>query len=168
MNIKVVIVWIFVIILLFGLGLLGYMNQDLLIVPDDNYTPIVDDVKTITCSRQTNEYESTYRFSIKNDVIDKVSIMYKTNIEDINAYTSASIINKTILSEKLTGLRVSMNGGLSDFSLNVDVDLSNYDKIHVEEMSDNYNRLLMVIDSITDIESYKETLSYTGNTYTCE
>lgn len=168
MNIKVVIVWIFVIILLFCLGILGYMNQDLLIIPDDTYIPIVDDVKTITCSSQTDEYESIYRFSVKDDTIERISIMYKTNVEDFAAYTSASVINKTISDEALTGLSAVLDGEVSNFSLTVGVNPRNYAKTRVEEMNDYYSHLFIVIDSITDVENYKKTLSYTGNLYTCE
>ncbi|MCH5166268.1 MAG: hypothetical protein J1F35_00110 [Erysipelotrichales bacterium] len=169
MNIKVVIVWSFAIVLLFGLGLLGYLNQDILLFKDEPYVPIVDEgTSSVTCTNIKDAYESTYRFSLKNDVIDRISIIYKNKEENIDAYTSASNINQAITSEKLNGLSALMSGGTSDFSLTVIVNPSDYNKARVEEMTEDYSRILMVIDSITDLDSYKQAINQDGNTYTCE
>ena len=145
------------------------MNQDLLETPDDTYVPIgAEGTKSVICSRVTDDYESKYNFEIKDDTINRIAIMYKTNVEDIDAYSAASSINQIISYQKLQGLSVTMYGGLTDFSLNVNVNPSDYDKARVEEMSDDFSKILMVIDSITDIELYKKALEFDGNTYTCE
>lgn len=145
------------------------MNQDLLLFTDDTYTPIGSEgTTTLKCVYSVDSYESTYTFTIKDEKIERLSINYKTNVENIEAYTAASNINEAVSYEKLNGLSVTMYGGLSDFSMNVNVIPSDYDKARVESMTEDYNTLHMVIDSITDVELYKKAINQEDIIYACE
>lgn len=171
MNIKVVIVWIFAIILLFGLGIIGYLNQDLLLLKEDTYIPKPIDgasSQTKTCTATLANATSTYNFTIDNDKITTLTMIYKANNEDMDGYASASNINQFINVEKVDGVSAIMSGSTIDFSLTVNVLINNYDKARVEELNADFTKLSMVIDTIDDYETYKQAMANLGATYTCE
>ena len=169
MNIKVVIIWSFAIILLFGLGLIGYFNQDLLLFDNEPSSPLIDnDASNLTCTSENSGYSSTYSFIIKENKIERVSITYKTNVENIDAYTVASNINQTVSVQKINGVSAIMYGGISDFYLTVNVNVNDYDKASIESMSNDFSYLSMVIDSINEYHVYKQAIDQIGITYTCE
>lgn len=170
MNIKVVVVWAIAIIIFAVIGIFGYFNQDLLLLEEDqNYTPIMDNnLEKHTCTAFLDGGQSTYIFEINNKVIEKVSITYKTTVEDIEKYETASNINQVISSEKLNGMNAVMYGGTSDFSLMININPNAYDKARVEAMSSDYEKLSMIIDSINSYSLYQQAISQTGNLYTCE
>lgn len=170
MNIKVVVVWAIAIVLFAGIGIFGYFNQDLLLLEEEpTYIPITDDdSETHTCTATLAGGQSTYLFEIREGIIEKVSITYKANSENLELYESAANINQVISGEKLNGMSTVMYGGVSDFSLMVNVDPNEYDKARVEAMSTDYEKLSMIIDSINTYDLYHQAISQIGNTYTCE
>lgn len=170
MNIKVVVAWAIAIVFFAGVGIFGYFNQDLLLLDEEpTYIPITDDdSESHTCKAVLENGESTYLFQIRDNVIEKVSITYKANAENMELYEAASNINQVISMEKLNGMSTVLYGGISDFSLMVNVDPNEYDKGRVEEMSADYEKLSMIIDSINSYDLYKQAINQFGNTYICE
>lgn len=170
MNIKVVIVWAFAIVLFAGIGIFGYFNQNLLLIDDSKpYVPITDnDSESHTCRAVLPGGESIYLFQIRDNIIEKISITYKANAENLELYEAASNINQVISGEKLNGMSTVIYGGVSDFSLMVNVNPNEYDKARVESMSTDYEKLSMIIDSINDYQLYQQAISQIGNNYTCE
>lgn len=170
MNIKVVVVWAVAIVLFAGIGIFGFFNQDLLLLEEDPiYIPITDnESERHTCTATLDGGQSTYLFEINENKISKVSITYKANAENLELYEAASNINQVISGEKLNGMSTVMYGGISDFSLMVNVDPNEYDKARVEAMSADYEKLSMIIDSINSYDLYQQAISQIGNSYTCE
>ena len=168
MNIRLIIIWSFAIILLAGLGIIGYFNQDLLLIDDEPYIPIVNsETKSLTCTLNKDTETSTYRFEIKDNLIERISLTYKTNIENVDTYTSASNINEAVAYDGINGVSVVMYGGVSDFSLTLNVNVNDYDKAKVESLTEDFTRLSMVIDTINDYDTYKKALAQIGE-YKCE
>lgn len=166
MNIKVVIVWAFAIILLAGIGFFGYINQDLLILEDKEYVPIVaPEATSKTCTLKTETSDSTYRFTIKNEEVSAVWISYATKIADIEGYEMASKIATEITSGQIKGLASpGLQGTSSDFSLSVQFNPKDYDKARVEELTPEFTKLNMIIDTISSYDVYKQAIPY----YICE
>ncbi len=170
MNIKVVVAWAIAIVFFAGIGIFGFFNQDLLLLEEDpTYIPITDDdSEKHTCKTNLAGGESTYLFEIKDNKIEKISITYKANQENLELYEAASNINQVISTEKLNGMSTVMYGGVGDFSLMVNVDPNEYDKGRVEAMSSEYEKLSMIIDSINDYSLYQQAINQMGNSYICE
>ncbi len=170
MNIKVVFFWGLAVLFFAVVGIFGYMNQDLLLVVDDTpYEPEVKEItKNYTCKSVTGMNESTYSFLVVNDKLEKVTMTYKTLIEDVDGYASASSINNTINFGQINGMVSTLTGTGADFQLTVSFDPSNYDKNPVEEMSSDYTKLLMVVDSIDNYDTYVQAISNQEIEYTCE
>ena len=170
MNIKVVVVWAVAIVFFAGIGIFGFFNQDILLLEEEpTYIPIIDnDSEKHSCTATLESGQSTYLFEIKDNVIEKVSITYKANAENMELYESASNINQVISSEKLNGMSTVMYGGIGDFSLMVNVDPNEYDKARVEAMSTDYEKLSIIIASISSYDLYRQAISQIGNNYTCE
>ena len=170
MNIKVVVVWAIAIVLFAGIGIFGYFNQDLLLLEEEpTYIPIMDNAsEKHTCIATLEGGVSTYMFEINDSVIEKVSITYKATAGNLELYEAASNINQVISGEKLNGMSTVMYGGISDFSLMVNVNPNEYDKARVEAMTTDYEKLSMIIDSISSYDLYRQAISQIGNTYTCE
>lgn len=170
MNIKVVIVWAFVVVLFAGLGIFGYVNQDLLLLDNtEEYTPIQNENYVIKrCNTSLVNGNNSYIFSIKDDKIEKVSMNYTTIIEDNDAFASATNINLLATQEKVAGINTIFTGNASNFMLNVEVKLDEYDSTRISTYAEDFAKLSMVISQITDYEAYKELLLQTGNNFTCE
>ncbi len=167
MNIKVIIVWGLAVLIFAGIGLFGYLNQNLLYATDENFTPKNDTEILHTCKSTLEFGESLYRFSVKDEVIDRLAITYKSTTENIELYESASNINRAIM-EGINGVTSAMSGGIADFSLTINVNVTDYDKEKIEEMTNDFTKLLMVIDSISSYDVYNQALAQLNTTYTCE
>ena len=165
MNMKVVLVWGFAILLFASIGIFGLVNQDLLIEEDQNdfYVPNdSNDIKSKTCNATTESGLSAYRFQVdENDDISKVIMTYTAKVENIDVYSSASNINNT----NIFGIETILNGGAADF------DLKNYDKVALETILQDLNKVSMLIDGdLTNYNTYKEMInqSQAGTTYVCD
>lgn len=170
MNMKVVIVWGFAIVLLAGLGLFGYFNQDLLLIDDNEYVPMAaPEATSKICRASSDESDSIYNFTIKDNVISTVVITYKAKSMDLEGYEAASTIAGEIQEKRLNGVTsAGLSGGTSDYSLRIQFNPKEYDKVRVEELTNEFSKLSMVIDSINDYNTYKTAISQIGNNYTCE
>ena len=171
MNMKVVLVWGFAILLFASIGIFGLVNQDLLIEEDQNdfYVPNdSNDIKSKTCNATTESGLSAYRFQVdENGDISKVIMTYTAKVENIDVYSSASNINNT----NIFGIETILNGGAADFVLIVTVDLKNYDKVALETILQDLNKVSMLIDGdLTNYDTYKEMInqSQAGTTYVCD
>lgn len=170
MNIKVVIVWAFVVVIFAGIGIFGYVNQDLLLIQDnDVYVPKTEDnTEAKKCIATLATGQSDYRFTIKDDQIQKVVIGYNASQENIENYEAATNINRIINEQKVQGVTAILYGGVSDFVLSLTVTVNNYDKATIESLREDFNKLSILIDSINDYSSYQTAISNLGNAYTCE
>ena len=171
MNMKVVLVWGFAILLFASIGIFGLVNQDLLIeeYQNDFYVPNdSNDIKSKTCNATTESGLSAYRFQVdENGDISKVIMTYTAKVENIDVYSSASNINNT----NIFGIETILNGGSANFVLIVTVDLKNYDKVALETILQDLNKVSMLIDGdLTNYDTYKEMInqSQAGTTYVCD
>lgn len=169
MNIKVIIVWAFAIVIVGGIGLFGLVNQDLLVEQgDDIYTPVQDVTgKNYYCSKAYENGDSTYTFEVdpNTNQITTITMTYNGKNSNIDAYTSAEVID----SYDINGVQTTLSGTVSSFLFVVTVDLANYDKATVDALSMDFQKVAMIIDSLTDYESYVSAIndSTTGEHYTC-
>ena len=170
MNIKVVIIWGFAIIILAGLGAFGYFNQDLLLLEEEEYIPAPSPSSiSKTCRSTTDNGESIYKFTIKDDLVNVIWISYTTKVSDLEGYEAANSISNEITSKTLNGITsAGLQGGSADYSLKIQFNPKEYDKARVEELTNEFSKLSMVIDSIDDYETYKLALANLGGTYICE
>lgn len=170
MNMKVVIVWAFAVVLLLGIGIFGYFNQDLLLLNEEIPAPTPStQVNNKICKLETENFISNYSFTIKNNIIDNVWITYTTKISDIPGYEIANNIINEINSKKLNGVSSpGLQGGTTDYSIRIQFNPKEYDKVRVEELTNEFSTLKMVIDSISDYDIYKQALSNLDTTYVCE
>lgn len=170
MNIKVVIVWAFAIVIIGGIGLFGALNQDLLVEQgDDVYVPTdVNNTKSHACSNVLTNGTSSYRFNIneETDLIDKVIITYSATTASLDDYTAAS----NILNKEINGVSAVLRGEVSNFVLIVTVNVNELDKAAAETINSDFLRLSMVVDQLTDYETYKAAINNatTGNAYSCD
>lgn len=168
MNMKVVVVWAFAIILFAGLGIFGYFNQDLLVLNDDTpYVPIdLEDSKAHTCTRTMAVGKSDYKFLMdpKTKTIIRVTSIYTATAEDIDAYTAATNISNA----SIPGVSAVITGGISDFGLVVQINVSTVDKNSLEYYADDFAKLSIVIDNTDDYETYKSLINTVDSVYTCD
>lgn len=170
MNMKVVIVWAFAVIVLLGVGLFGYFNQDLLLLKEETYVPTPVSQATIrTCKLTSDAFESVYSFTIKDAVINNVMISYTTKSTDLEGYEAANLIVGEISNKTLNGINSpGMQGSTSDYSIRIQFNPKEYDKVRVEELTSEFSKLKMVIDSINNYDTYKQALSNLDSLYVCE
>lgn len=170
MNMKVVIVWAFAVVVLLGVGLFGYFNQDLLLLKDEEYIPTPVAQSTVkSCKLVSDSFESNYSFTIKEDVISTVMITYTTKVSDLSGYEAANLIVGDISNKLLNGIVYQgFQGGTSDYSIRIQFNPREYDKVCVEELTNEFSSLKMVIDSITNYDTYKQAISNLDPLYVCE
>lgn len=165
MNSKVVVVWVFVIIVCFGMGLFGYFNRDLMVEPtvQEEYIPIVSEVRAMTCR---SDGKPIYQFSIDNETnqIKQVFIRYENSSADIDTYAAASNINNSTID----GVTSVLSGSSTDVTLSITVDLSTFNSISLSSISTDIAKLNLVIEPVFIIEEYQNLLNQTGTVYTCE
>lgn len=160
MNIKVVITWALAIVVFAGLGIFGFVNQDLLLEDNSDhvYVPSGNEGENAKiCSKPIAGGTSSYRFNIDEATgkITKVIMTYTATADDMDAYIAASNINTS----EINGVNVAMSGGVSDFVLMVTVDLAIYDVVTVEALRNDFSKLSMAIDKIDDYEMYKSAIN---------
>lgn len=168
MNIKVIIVWVFAIVILAGIGVFGYVNQDLLVEQDDGiYTPGDIGAQNYYCTKAFENADSSYTFEVNQETnqISRVIMTYNSKVADLDAYTAA----ETIRDAGINGIITNLSGTVSSFMFMVTVDLATYDKATVEFYTNEFQRLSMIIDSVTDYNTYVTALngSQAGTLYTC-
>lgn len=167
MNRNLVIVWILVILAFVGIGIFGYLNQDLLInVDTDTYVPKAGDKEiTKVCKNKTDESLITYTFTLENDKVTKLTITYQAENGNLNGYTSASNINNA----SVEGMSQILSGGVVDYGLNVIVNFDKLDNATLEQYTQDLLVLKMIIDpSIENFEGYKAAINSIHDGYICE
>lgn len=169
MNTRLIIVWIFAVVLLLGIGLFGYVNRDLIAMDEvENYKP--EETKQVnikTCNLILDKGQATYMFQIDNDVIVKYSASYKTSVEDLDKYQITSNINNA-LSTDVNGITPVFSGGISDFSILINVDSMTYDKDKVGLSSEGLKKLNLIISDINNFEIFKSQIDAISLPFTCD
>lgn len=170
MNMKVVIVWAVAVVVLLGVGLFGYFNQDLLLLTDEEFVPTpIAEAEMKSCRLTTDAYDSSYNFTIKDNVINSVIVSYTAKTTDLEGYEAANLIVSEISNKNLNGIIYQgFQGGSADYSVRLQFNPREYDKVRVEELTNEFSHLKMVIDSISDYEVYKQALSNLDQLYVCE
>lgn len=169
MNMKVVVVWGFVVIVFAGLGIFGMLNQDILQSPPDLNTPYVpsgdDQGKSMVCTNIRENGNSSYRFTLDETTnnITSVNISYSANNADIDTYTAATNLNNSVIN----GVSIALSGTSTDFALIITVNVGSMDTVALESVSSDLSKLGIIIDGITDYETYKTALASSG-AYTCD
>lgn len=163
MNIKLIVAWVFAIIVFAIFGIFGYMNQDLLVKDDDKgeFTPIVNnDVTVKNCKSENQKGEVNYKYIIRDNKIEKTTVTFKAKNVSINDYISANNINNF----QTTGLTTSLSNGASDFIISITIDHSipTYDFTSINTDIDNLGI------SLSKIDDYENALISLGSSYTCE
>lgn len=170
MNSKVIIVWSFAIIALALIGAFGYFNQNLLLVKEEEFVPVETTSTRKVCQATTVSGRSVYTFTIDAEQqINNILLSYTSSAEDLTGYEAANLLASEITSQKINGLTSSgLQGGVANFDLKVGFNPREYDKIRVEELTNEFSKLYMVLDSIQDYEIYKQALANLGVSYQCE
>lgn len=173
MNIKVVIIWIFAIIMFLGIGLLGFFNRDLLKQPVLEDEPVVPKTQYITKNcRGSNDYgEITYTFNLNSETnnIEKLFVKYKGVMENVDLYTTALNINNVVNNKRINGVTAQIYGTSSNVELGLNVNLLGYDSQSLSELRESLLSMGMVVDNINDYNNYIITIdSTTGITFICD
>lgn len=174
MNIKVVIVWAFSCFLFLSIGIFGYLNRDLLV--DSPYNPIEDEppiIETISkkcvASNDYGDISYTFRINPENNNIEKLFINYKGVYENVEVYESASRINDRMNKVAVNGVNSQIYGTSRDISLNLNVNLLDYDTRVINEINSDLLNLGMIVDNITDYNSYINRIDNALSlTFTCD
>lgn len=169
MNMKVVVIWGFVVILFAGMGIFGFLNQDVLQNPaslDEPYVPIVDTEGTsMVCTNVRDNGNSSYRFNLDDatNAINTVNISYSISGADIDTYTSATNLNNS----DINGVNITLSGTSTDFVLIITATVGSMDTVTLANYADDLSRLGIIVEGLTDYDTYKQALSSTG-IYTCD
>lgn len=166
MNIKLIIFWVFSIIVFLIIGIFGYMNQDLLKIRDvldEESQPIVDeDIEVHNCKGLLVKGKVNYKYIIKEGKIDKTSVTFEAIRENVKVddYMLATNINN-FANE---GITTSLNNGALDFKLVVTMDhsISSYDFTSIQ------NDLNGLGISLNKFDNYNDAVLFLGDTFTCE
>lgn len=174
MNIKAVIIWSLAIVVFAALGVFGYFNQDLLVSEPDAYVPSSgEDDKTKACSKVVGNGASVYKFEFDETTkeIKKVIMTYTATSLDLEAFTSASNISLATENGAINGVNSTLSGGSADFVLMVQVDVKAYDKVMTDNLVDDFRKVSMVLESITDYQDYIKAINSAiggENNYKCD
>ncbi|MCX4365652.1 MAG: hypothetical protein OSJ70_07760 [Bacilli bacterium] len=169
MNMKVVVIWGFVVLVFAGLGIFGMLNQDILETPPDINAPYVpnDNVqgKSMVCSSTRDNGSSSYRFTLDETTnnIKSVNISYSASNADIDTYTAATNLNNSIVN----GVTFTLSGTSTDFALIITANVGSMDTVALESVSADLSKLGIIIEGVTDYETYKTALASAG-AYTCD
>lgn len=163
MNVKLVIAWVFAIIVFAIFGVFGYMNRDLLVKDDSNtdFTPIVNnEVIVHNCKKETNKGTLNYKYIVRDNKIEKTTVTFTAREVNLSDYISANNINN-LVSE---GVTTSLKNGSADFIISVTIDhnINSYDFTSIQS---DLNNLEMSLSKIDDYENAKINL---GTSFTCE
>ena len=162
MNKKLVVVWIFVIVIFVGLGLFGYLNQDLLVDDSINnaYVPVSNTNTTnYTCTGTIERGSLSYKFSAIDDNIKSINIVYTATSGTVDDYTSAVNLSNA----SIKGMTVVLSGEINNFSLVIMVNMSSLDTTSLATYQDDLDKLSIVVKQLPSYTKYIESLS----TYTC-
>ena len=172
MNMKVVIVWAFAIVIIGGIGLFGWMNQDLLIEEGPNipYNPAIggEGTSSKTCYKNLENGSSyTYGFNIDDATasISNFTATFNERSASLEKYEAASKLQNT----QITGFTASIIGGVSSFQVQVTVNINTLDTVGLAAVSNELNLLEIVVEKNTDYNSYKTAIERgaTTPTYIC-
>lgn len=163
MNVKLVIAWVFAIIVFAIFGVFGYMNQDLLVgnEPDTDFTPIVNnEVVVHNCNKDTNKGTLNYKYIVRDNKVEKTTVTFTAKEVNLNDYISANNINNLTAE----GVTTSLKNGSTDFIVSVTIDhsINGYDFTGIQS---DLNNLGMSLSKIDDYENAKLNL---GTSFTCE
>ena len=162
MNKKLVVVWIFVIVIVVGLGLFGYLNQDLLVDDSINnaYVPVSNTNTTnYTCTGTIERGSLSYKFSAIDDNIKSINIVYTATSGTVDDYTSAVNLSNA----SIKGMTVVLSGEINNFSLVIMVNMSSLDTTSLATYQDDLDKLSIVVKQLPSYTKYIESLS----SYTC-
>ncbi|HOB25712.1 MAG TPA: hypothetical protein PLB45_01425 [Bacilli bacterium] len=162
MNKKLVVVWIFVIVIFVGLGLFGYLNQDLLVDDSINnaYVPVSNTNTTnYTCTGTIERGSLSYKFSAIDDNIKSINIVYTATSGTVDDYTSAVNLSNA----SIKGMTVVLSGEINNFSLVIMVNMSSLDTTSLATYQDDLDKLSIVVKQLPSYTKYIESLS----SYTC-
>lgn len=164
MNIKLIIFWVFSIIVFTIIGVFGYVNQDLLHIRDvldEESKPVVDEnIVVHNCKSVLEKGDIAYKYIIKDNKIDKTSVTFEATNVKVDDYMLATNINN-FSSE---GITTSLSNGALDFKLVVTMDhsISSYDFTSIQE---DLNGLGI---NLNKIDNYNDVVISLGDTFTCE
>lgn len=168
MNGRVIIVWLFAVILFFGLGIFGYINRDLFKEDPQEYVPKVEEEHVKNCNLTLEQGQSTYQFFINENRITKYSVTYEATQEDIVGYEAATIINNELYANPIDGVTVVFNGTLSDFKMILVVDLENVNVDKSVNLMDQLRKLNIQILNIDNYEEVQTKINELNGNYICE
>lgn len=173
MNIKLIIVWLFAIVVIAGIGVFGLVNQDLLVEQDKdvyNAGPLGTDENTRKCEKNITDATSSYTFEIdpETNQITKITLTYNTLNQsgDFERYTAA----ESIVNANMNGVNAKLEGTDTSFIFMATIDLATYDRASVELLNEEFNKLHMIVDGTTDYNAYVTAINdgEQGNPYVCE
>jgi hypothetical protein len=174
MNIKVVLIWAFVVIVCFGIGIFGYVNRDLIVsVNDTDSDTKIEQVEytSKSCYATTSDATVTYTFRINpsSNQIERLFVKYEAKSENLDAYVAAANINQTVNDSEIYGVNTQLYGTSSDVVLNLNVNLLEYDSNAISELNTDLSTVNMLVDHITDYSSYQNAInSSLGLTFNCD
>ena len=157
MNIKVIIVWLFAIVVFAVIGVFGLVNQDLLVKQDEdvyNGGPLGKDENTRRCDKNFTDATSSYTFEIDEETnqITKLTLTYNTLNQqgDFDRYKAA----ESIANADINGVNARVDGTYTSFIFMITIDLATYDRARVELLQEEFSKLHMMVDSVTDYNAY--------------
>ncbi len=179
MNTKLIVVWIIAIVVFAGIGLFGMANQHLLEedIPSPTPTPNpqgtttepVNTTHTVSCVASMPNGNSSYTFTISDatNSITNLTIGYQALSAVDYIYSSA----QNLTNININGITTNITGTESDFSLQINVDMENYDSTLVSNYQSDLTNVYAVINNTQDVTSYEalinSVVSNLGSVYNC-
>lgn len=166
MNVRLVVVWAIVIVLLAGAGLFGYVAKDTR-VDEDRYKDIISEEKDYvehTCTGKTDKANIDYIFQVtKDNNIKKIVISYQT----LNSNPILDSAVESFKSYNTQGLSSAYNfDSEHKFKLSVSLTPSMINEDIKTKINDDCTTLGIAIFSETNYNNYVNSLKNFGS-YTC-
>ena len=165
-NMKVVIFWVLIIFVFVGLGLFGYLNQDLVQNKEDEpFVPQVNTEKLVSCKTTVERGDIQYDFSLnQDDSIKDVRIVYIAKDGTIDDYASATSLSKI----NVLGVNPSLQYEYNNFMLTLLLTINKFDANNIVSYKQYLDDLKIVIINEQNLDNYKNNLNTTYGSVSCE
>lgn len=167
MNKKVVVFWVFLIVLFSIIGLYGLLNKNLLVDEAINkeYVPKKISENMKSCTKTFNDEKIKYDFVFdSNGNVLKIMMTYTGKSENISNFEVASTINNL----KLNGIKSTLSGGSVDFVLLVTATVNDIDYNVFDNYKSNFEKLGMFIDRKVTYKDYINYIKGIDTAFVCE
>ena len=159
-NLRVVIFWSIFIFIFAGLGIFGYLNQDLLKEKTPEIVPVVDNVIP-KCDVTMERGTASYQFLVNaTGNISTIKIIYDLNYGTQEEYDAYDYL---VANMNVPGIKIDVNNAIATFI----IDNNTLDTEALAQYANQTSLIELIIQKGTDYNSYKGLLQSTFPNVTC-